>query len=118
MSHSLGSGRGNPNLLEKLARWKLTKGQVRQANGLNNAHHNNERWLASIQPHLKHLAAASSAGTSLEANLKVTVTLGTWGAVWELEEEMAKVYMKRHKRVEQLVVVLGAAGIDTRGGWG
>ncbi|KAJ9514745.1 hypothetical protein QJQ45_028523 [Haematococcus lacustris] len=108
MSHSLGSGRGNPNLLEKrhndseeteghhqskplpgntpvvadqLARWKLTKGQ---ASGLNNAHRNTERLLASIQPHLKQLAAASSAGTSLEANLEVTVTLGTWGAVWEV----------------------------------
>ncbi|KAJ9514579.1 hypothetical protein QJQ45_016322, partial [Haematococcus lacustris] len=60
-------------------------GQGRQASGLNNAHHNTKRWLASIQPHLKHLAAASSASTSLEANLKhITVTLGTWGAVWEV----------------------------------
>ncbi|GFH09162.1 hypothetical protein HaLaN_04259 [Haematococcus lacustris] len=33
----------------------------------------------------KHLAAASSAGTSLEANLKhITVTLATWDAVWEV----------------------------------
>ncbi|GFH13862.1 hypothetical protein HaLaN_09819 [Haematococcus lacustris] len=32
-----------------------------------------------------HLAAASSAGTSLEANLKhSTVTLATWDAVWEV----------------------------------
>ncbi|KAJ9520980.1 hypothetical protein QJQ45_022701, partial [Haematococcus lacustris] len=32
-----------------------------------------------------HLAAASSAGTSLVANLKhVTVTLATWAAVWEV----------------------------------
>ncbi|GFH29844.1 hypothetical protein HaLaN_28579 [Haematococcus lacustris] len=33
----------------------------------------------------KHLAAASSAGTSLEANLKhITVTLATWDAMWEV----------------------------------
>ncbi|GFH05863.1 uncharacterized protein HaLaN_00396, partial [Haematococcus lacustris] len=32
-----------------------------------------------------HLAAASSAGTSLEANLQhITVTLTTWDAVWEV----------------------------------
>ncbi|KAJ9526406.1 hypothetical protein QJQ45_009881 [Haematococcus lacustris] len=32
-----------------------------------------------------HLAAASSAGTSLEANLKhITVTLATWDVVWEV----------------------------------
>ncbi|KAJ9510116.1 hypothetical protein QJQ45_015597 [Haematococcus lacustris] len=37
------------------------------------------------QPHLKHLAAASSAGTSLVAKLKhITVTLATWDAVWEV----------------------------------
>ncbi|MGQ3152660.1 hypothetical protein, partial [Neoaquamicrobium sediminum] len=38
-----------------------------------------------IKPHLQHLAAASSAATSLEANLKhITVTLATWDAVWEV----------------------------------
>ncbi|KAJ9516839.1 hypothetical protein QJQ45_027262 [Haematococcus lacustris] len=37
------------------------------------------------QGSLQHLAAASSAGTSLEANLKhITVTLATWDAVWEV----------------------------------
>ncbi|KAJ9527344.1 hypothetical protein QJQ45_025609, partial [Haematococcus lacustris] len=36
-------------------------------------------------PHLNHLAAASSAGTSLEANLEyITITLTTWEAVWEV----------------------------------
>ncbi|KAJ9516424.1 hypothetical protein QJQ45_011097 [Haematococcus lacustris] len=46
-------------MADQLRRWKLTKGQ--------------------------HLAAASSAGTSLEANLKhITVTLATWDAVWEV----------------------------------
>ncbi|KAJ9522115.1 hypothetical protein QJQ45_005179 [Haematococcus lacustris] len=45
---------------DQLAQWKLTK------------------------PHLQHLAAASSAGTFLVANLKhITVTLATWDAVWE-----------------------------------
>ncbi|GFH19826.1 uncharacterized protein HaLaN_16846 [Haematococcus lacustris] len=86
-----------------------------------------KRWLAPIKPHLQHLAAASSAGTSLVANLKhITVTLATWDAVWEvyldlkwaqqrlrlygaqdraleqffkkLEEDMAAVSMKRHGR--------------------
>ncbi|KAJ9530994.1 hypothetical protein QJQ45_001005 [Haematococcus lacustris] len=82
---------------------------------------------------------SSSAGTSLEANLKhVTVTLATWDVVWEvyldlkwarqrlrlerlfekLEEEMEEVSMKRHKRVKQLVVSIGAVGTCTRVGWG
>ncbi|GFH06438.1 uncharacterized protein HaLaN_01069, partial [Haematococcus lacustris] len=93
------------------------------------------------------LAAASSAGTSLEANLKhITVTLATWDTVWEvyldpswarqrlrlygaqdraleqffkqLEEDMAKVSMKRHGHAKQLVVFFGATSIGTRGGWG
>ncbi|KAJ9512010.1 hypothetical protein QJQ45_004416 [Haematococcus lacustris] len=66
---------------DQLRRWKLTKGEVKHGSGLNNARHNAERWLAPIKPHLQHLAAASSAGTSLEANLKhITVTLATWDA--------------------------------------
>ncbi|KAJ9524342.1 hypothetical protein QJQ45_008550 [Haematococcus lacustris] len=97
-----------------------------------------ERWLAPTKPHLQHLAAASSAGTSLEANLKhITVTLATWEAVWEvyldpkwarqrlrlygaqdraleqffkkLEEDMAEVSMERHGHAKQLVVFFGAA---------
>ncbi|KAJ9512318.1 hypothetical protein QJQ45_012905 [Haematococcus lacustris] len=131
---------------DQLRRWKLTKGQVKHASGLNNARRDTERWLAPIKPHLQHLAAASSAGTSLEANLKhITVTLATWDAVWEvyldpkwarqrlrlygaqdraleqffnkLEEDMAELSMKRHKRVKQLVVFFGAASIGTAGGW-
>ncbi|KAJ9506698.1 hypothetical protein QJQ45_020257, partial [Haematococcus lacustris] len=48
-------------------------------------------------PHLKHLAAASSASSSLEANLKhITVTLATWDAVWECTWTPAK----RSKRTE------------------
>ncbi|GFH19608.1 hypothetical protein HaLaN_16577 [Haematococcus lacustris] len=70
---------------DQLRRWKLTKGEVKHASGLINARRNTERWLAPIKPHLQHLAAASSAGTSLEANLKhITVTLATWDAVWEV----------------------------------
>ncbi|KAJ9510006.1 hypothetical protein QJQ45_011668 [Haematococcus lacustris] len=108
-------------MADKLRRWKLTKGQ--------------------------HLAAASSAGTSLVANLKhITVTLATWDAVWEvyldpkwarqrlrlygaqdrarerffnkLTEDMAEVSMKRHGHAKQLVVFFGAATIGTGGGWG
>ncbi|KAJ9515289.1 hypothetical protein QJQ45_006542 [Haematococcus lacustris] len=116
-------------------------------NGLHNARRDTERWLAPIKPHLQHLAAASSAGTSLEANLKhITVTLATWDAVWEvyldpkwarqrprlygaqdraleqffnkLEEQMAELSMKRHGCAKQLVVFFGAATIGTGGGWG
>ncbi|KAJ9530345.1 hypothetical protein QJQ45_000721 [Haematococcus lacustris] len=72
-------------MADQLRRWKLTMGQVKHASGLNNARRDTERWLAPIKPHLQHLAAASSAGTSLEANLKhITVTLATWDAVWEV----------------------------------
>ncbi|KAJ9508962.1 hypothetical protein QJQ45_028307 [Haematococcus lacustris] len=55
---------------DQLARWKLTKGQVKQASGINDARSTTQRWLALIQLHFQHLAAASSAGTSLVANLK------------------------------------------------
>ncbi|KAJ9515449.1 hypothetical protein QJQ45_016502 [Haematococcus lacustris] len=103
-------------------------------------------WLAPIRPHLQHLAAASSTGTSLVANLKhITVTLATWDAVREvylemgtaaaeavplygdhaleqlfkqLEEDMAEVSMERHGHAKQPVVLFGAASIGTRGGWG
>ncbi|KAJ9509630.1 hypothetical protein QJQ45_011375 [Haematococcus lacustris] len=134
-------------MADQLRRWKLTKGEVKHASGLNNARRDTERWLAPIKPHLQHLAAASSAGTSLEANLKhITVTLATWDAVWEvyldlkwarqrlrlygaqdraleqffnkLEREMAQLSMKRHGRAKQLVVFFGAATIGTAGGWG
>ncbi|KAJ9530542.1 hypothetical protein QJQ45_012518 [Haematococcus lacustris] len=117
-------------MADQLRRWKLTKGQVKHASGLNNARRDTERWLAPIKPHLQHLAAASSAGTSLEANLKhITVTQATWDAVWEvyldpkwsrqrlrlygaqdraleqffnkLEEDMAEVSMERHGRAKQ-----------------
>ncbi|KAJ9510955.1 hypothetical protein QJQ45_027830, partial [Haematococcus lacustris] len=134
-------------MADQLRRWKLTKGQVKHASGLNNARRDTERWLAPIKPHLQHLTAASSAGTFLEANLKhITVTLATWDAVWEvyldpkwarqrlrlygaqdraleqffnkLEEDMAEVSMKRHEHAKQLVVFFGAATIGTGGGWG
>ncbi|KAJ9513602.1 hypothetical protein QJQ45_006091 [Haematococcus lacustris] len=132
---------------DQLRRWKLTKGEVKHGSGLNNARRDTERWLAPIKPHLQHLAAASPAGTSLEANLKhITVTLATWDAVWEvyldpkwaeqrlrlygaqdrtleqffkkLEEGMAEVSMERHGRAKQLVVFFGAATIGSKGGWG
>ncbi|KAJ9507227.1 hypothetical protein QJQ45_004767 [Haematococcus lacustris] len=131
-------------MADQLRRWKLTKGQVKHASGLNNARRDTERWLAPIKPHLQHLAA-SSAGTSLAANLKhITVTLATWDAVWKvyldpkwsrqrlrlygaqdraleqffnkLEEEVAEVSMERHGHAKQLVVFFGAATIGTGGG--
>ncbi|KAJ9507037.1 hypothetical protein QJQ45_004666 [Haematococcus lacustris] len=130
---------------DEVAQWKLTKGQVRHASGLNNARRTTQPWLAPTQPHLQHLAAASPAGTSLVANLKhFAVTLATWDAVWEvyldpkwarqwlrlyqhraleqffkkLEGDMAEVSMERHGRAKQLVVFFGAAGFGTGGGWG
>ncbi|KAJ9525668.1 hypothetical protein QJQ45_003507 [Haematococcus lacustris] len=147
---SAASGVWNPTtgqlLADQLRRWKLTKGQVKHGSGLNNARRDTEQWLAPIKPHLQHLAAASSAGTSLEANLKhISVTLATWDAVWEVYldpkwaeqrlrlygaqdrtleqffeklEEMAEVAMERHGHAKQLVVFFGAAGIGTAGGWG
>ncbi|KAJ9513583.1 hypothetical protein QJQ45_006110 [Haematococcus lacustris] len=125
-------------MADQLRRWKLTKGQVKHGSGLNNARRATERWLAPIKPHLQHLAAASSAGTSLVANLKhITVTLATWDAWAEqrlrlygaqdrtleqffkkLEEGMAEVSMERHGHAKQLVVFFGAACIGTAGGWG
>ncbi|KAJ9529609.1 hypothetical protein QJQ45_014378 [Haematococcus lacustris] len=130
---------------DQLRRWKLTKGEVKHASGLNNARRITQRWLAPIKPHLCHLAAAKSAGTSLEANLKhITVTMATWEAVWKvcpdpnwawqwlrvygaqdralqqffnkLEEGMEELSMKRHGHAKQLVVFFGAATIGTAGG--
>ncbi|KAJ9514248.1 hypothetical protein QJQ45_012247 [Haematococcus lacustris] len=86
--------------------------------------------LAPIKPHLQHLAASTSVGTSLETNLHhITVTLATPDAVWEvyldpkwarerlrlsgaqdralfkkLEEDMEELFMKRHGRAKQLIV--------------
>ncbi|GFH17149.1 hypothetical protein HaLaN_13714 [Haematococcus lacustris] len=108
--------RSSQLVADQLARWKLTKGQVKHASGLNNSHRAIEWWLAPIKPHLQHLAAASSTGTSLVAKLKhITVILATWDAVWELEEDMEGVSMERHGRAKQLVVFFGAAGIGTGG---
>ncbi|KAJ9528063.1 hypothetical protein QJQ45_005671 [Haematococcus lacustris] len=95
-------------LADQLRRWKLTKGQVKHASGLNNARRATERWLAPIKPHLQHLAAASSAGTSLEANLKhITITLATWDAVWEVyldpkwAEQRLRLYGAQDRALEQ-----------------
>ncbi|KAJ9517779.1 hypothetical protein QJQ45_004091 [Haematococcus lacustris] len=121
---------------DQLRRWKLTKGYVKQASGLHNSRRDNEPWLAPIKPHLQHLAAASSAGTSLVANLKhITATLATWDAVWEVyldpkwarqrlrlygaqDRALEQFYKERHGRAKQLVVFFGAASIGTGGGWG
>ncbi|KAJ9512057.1 hypothetical protein QJQ45_004618 [Haematococcus lacustris] len=126
---------------------KSQVGQVKHASGLSNSCRDTEQWLAPIKPHLQHLAAASLAGTSLEANLKhITVTLATWDTMWKvyldpkwarkrlrlygaqdraleqffkkLEEDMAEVFMECHGHAKQLVVFFGAASIDTGGGWG
>ncbi|KAJ9520535.1 hypothetical protein QJQ45_007415 [Haematococcus lacustris] len=79
-------GRDYPGLGYKRLRDKPLKAQpVRQASDLNNVRLNTQRWLAPIQPHLENLAAASSAGTSLEANLThINVTQAIWDAVWDV----------------------------------
>ncbi|KAJ9532738.1 hypothetical protein QJQ45_010826 [Haematococcus lacustris] len=116
-------------MADQLRRWKLTKGEVKHGSGMNNARRNTERWLAPIKPHLQHLAAASSAGTSLEANLRhITVTLATWDAVWEVyldpkwARQRLRLYGAQDRALEQffnkLVVFFGAATIGTAGGWG
>ncbi|KAJ9521305.1 hypothetical protein QJQ45_001160 [Haematococcus lacustris] len=111
----------------QLAQWMLTKGQVRQASGLNISRCDTEQWLAPIKPNLQHLAAASSAGTSLEANRhhrhhRHWQRLRLYGAqdqfFKKLEEEMTEASMECRKRARQLVVFFGAAGFGTRGGWG
>ncbi|KAJ9510400.1 hypothetical protein QJQ45_015866 [Haematococcus lacustris] len=117
---SAASGVWQSGLVADQLRWrKLTKGQAKQVSGLNNSLRDTQLWLALIRPHLQHLSAASSAGTSLEADLKqVTVTLATRDAAWELEEDMAELSMKRNNHAKQLVVFFGAVGIGARGGWG
>ncbi|KAJ9505825.1 hypothetical protein QJQ45_007631 [Haematococcus lacustris] len=79
MGVGIDPGESGQLIADQLDRRKLTKGQVKHASGLNNSRRDTQRWLAPIQPHLQHPAAASSAGTSLVANLKhITVTLATW----------------------------------------
>ncbi|KAJ9509776.1 hypothetical protein QJQ45_011620 [Haematococcus lacustris] len=62
------------------------------------------------QPHLKHLAAASSAGTSPVAKLKhITVTLATWDAVWEVyldpkwAQQRLRLYGAQDRALEQFL---------------
>ncbi|KAJ9512921.1 hypothetical protein QJQ45_029054 [Haematococcus lacustris] len=57
---------------------------------------------------LEHLAAASSSGTSLEANLKhITVTLATWDTVWEVyldpkwAQQRLRLYGAQDRTLEQ-----------------
>ncbi|KAJ9512393.1 hypothetical protein QJQ45_012991 [Haematococcus lacustris] len=85
---------------DQVARWKLTK--VKHASGLHNSRCDTERWLTPIKPHLQHLAAASSAGTSLEANLKhITVTLATWDARLRLYRAQDQALEQFFKELEE-----------------
>ncbi|KAJ9513414.1 hypothetical protein QJQ45_005965 [Haematococcus lacustris] len=104
-------------LADQLRRWKLTKGEVKHGSGLNNARRDTERWLAPIKPHLQHLAAASSAGTSLVANLKhITVTLATWDAVWEVyldpkwAQQRLRLYGAQDRTLEQFFKKMRVGG--------
>ncbi|KAJ9515465.1 hypothetical protein QJQ45_016452 [Haematococcus lacustris] len=83
-----------------------TKQQLKHDSRLNKARRNTLQWSAAAQPQLQQLAAAPTAGTSLQSLYALMVaTKATWDA---LEEEEAK----------QLVVFFGAAGIGSKGGWG
>ncbi|KAJ9523779.1 hypothetical protein QJQ45_019972, partial [Haematococcus lacustris] len=105
-----GDERSGQLIADQLDRWKLTKGQGKHDSCLNNARCDTERWLAPIKPHLQHLAAANSAGTSLVANLKhITVTLATWDAVWEVyldpkwARQRLRLYGAQDRALEQLI---------------
>ncbi|KAJ9515427.1 hypothetical protein QJQ45_016430, partial [Haematococcus lacustris] len=95
--------------------------------------------LPLLEQPLQHLAAASSADTSLVANLKhITVILATWDAVWEVYKDpewarqRLRLYRAQDRALEQLFnkvrvcvweegqlfVFFGAASIDAGGGWG
>ncbi|KAJ9524927.1 hypothetical protein QJQ45_005902 [Haematococcus lacustris] len=129
--------------LQGFYRRKLTRSQVQHDSGLIQARRNTQRWNDNI----KHLAAATPAGTSLVAIQRhVAVTLATWDAVWgeylhpkwaeqrmrlhgahekvleryfmKLEEEAASVSQQEWGTRKQLVVFFGNACIGTRGGWG
>ncbi|GFH22594.1 hypothetical protein HaLaN_20083, partial [Haematococcus lacustris] len=93
-------------LADQLRRWKLTKGQVKHASGLNNARH--AVWEVYLDPKWaqQRLRLYGAQDRTLEQFFK------------KLEEDMAEVAMKRHGRAKQLVVFFGAASIGTRGGWG
>ncbi|KAJ9534301.1 hypothetical protein QJQ45_007032 [Haematococcus lacustris] len=110
---------------DQLDQWKLTKGQVKHASGLKNSRHDTQRWLAPIQLHPQHLAAASSAGTSVEANLKhITVTLATWDTVWEVyldpkwARQRLRLYGAQDRALEQFFkkVVCRPRGTDQQQG--
>ncbi|KAJ9518255.1 hypothetical protein QJQ45_010267 [Haematococcus lacustris] len=110
-------------LADQLRRWKLIKGQVKHGSGLNNARRVTERWLAPIKPHLQHLAAACSAGTSLKANLKhITVTLATWNAVWEVyldpkwARQRLRLYGAQDRALEQFFKEVGGRVGGREGG--
>ncbi|GFH11776.1 uncharacterized protein HaLaN_07332 [Haematococcus lacustris] len=86
--------------------------RVKHASGLNNSRRDTERWLEPIQPHLQHLAAASSASTSLEATLlHITVTLATWDVVWEVHldpewtRQRLRLYGAQDRALEQFFKV-------------
>ncbi|KAJ9532431.1 hypothetical protein QJQ45_010545 [Haematococcus lacustris] len=71
--------------------------------------------VASTDPaHLQHLAAASLADTSLEANLKhIVVTLATWDAVWVVylnpksARKRPRLYRAQDRALEQFFKLFG-----------
>ncbi|KAJ9532062.1 hypothetical protein QJQ45_003782 [Haematococcus lacustris] len=76
--------------------WELTKGQLKHDSGLTKAKQGTARWSAAIQPQLQQLAAATPAGTTLDAlHAHILALKATWDPLWEE-------YLKPRWRRQQL----------------
>ncbi|KAJ9510794.1 hypothetical protein QJQ45_027576, partial [Haematococcus lacustris] len=79
--------------------WELTKGQLKHDSGLTKAKQDTARWSAAIQPQLQQLAAATPAGTTLDAlHAHILALKATWDPLWE---EYLKPRWRRQRVVEQ-----------------
>ncbi|KAJ9518240.1 hypothetical protein QJQ45_010126 [Haematococcus lacustris] len=62
----------------------LSKGQLKHDSGLTQAKQDTTRWSAAIQPQLQQLAAATSAGTTLDGlQPYIQAFEATWNQLWE-----------------------------------
>ncbi|KAJ9516651.1 hypothetical protein QJQ45_015168, partial [Haematococcus lacustris] len=97
---------------DQLARWKLTKGQVKHASGLNNSRRDIERWLAPIKKLEKDMAELSMKRHGHAKQLVVFFgaagigTGGGWGADAVLRACRKVVYRPRGKDQRRGKVVL------------
>ncbi|KAJ9518323.1 hypothetical protein QJQ45_010201 [Haematococcus lacustris] len=86
---------------------------------------NSKRWNDNIKLELQHLAAATSAGTSLVAIQRhVAVTLATWDAVWgeylhpKWAEQKMRLYGAKEKVLERYFKLEKEAAIESQKRWG